>query len=119
MRINRNLIVVLITILTCFQLIIFFSAQTKTTEVTKSVINLEVKENKLIKDVDSLIVGLKNYKVISRVKDENSWIINIKLIGTKDEVIYDLKSLDKFIVKNYNINFKNDNYEVELELKNK
>ncbi|MGL5352242.1 MAG: hypothetical protein ACRDA5_02835 [Clostridium sp.] len=119
MKTKRIIIVTLITILTCFQLVLFFIMKNNTNYKSKPVVSMDVNENILIKDVDNFMVSLKKYKVINRVKDGAGWIVSIKLVGTREEIIYDLNSLDKFTIKNCNINFKNDNYEVELDLKSK
>ncbi|MGL5086447.1 MAG: hypothetical protein ACRC68_12140 [Clostridium sp.] len=105
--------------MTCFQVVVFFYVKNTTTKESKAVISLDVKKSLLIKDVDNYMIGLKNYIITNRVKDGDGWIISVKLIGAKEDIIYDLNSLDKFIVKSYNINFKNDKYEVELDIKSK
>lgn len=116
---NRKQInVTIIIIVTLIQLLILSKISLDKVEKSQSVIT-EVEDTKNIRDIDKLLSDFKNCNIIDKKRENNEWIINLKISGTQEEVLSNLKYLDKFIIKNYNITFNNAKYNVDLELKDR
>lgn len=117
---NKTTIFTIIVIITTFiQGLILFIERIEKTEDTVSVIAVVQEKTTYLKEIDLLLSNLRNYNVISRIKSENSWMINMKIEGTLEEIKRDLTQLDKFIIESYNININNEKAEVYLELKSR
>lgn len=116
---KRDFIIILIILATFMQGVILFRVRNNKIEESKPVISSVEVEPIYIKDIDKSLSNLKSYNVINRKREGEGWVINLKINGTKEEVIYDLKSLDHFIIKSYNITFNNDRGEIDLELRSK
>lgn len=117
---NKKFILASIVILITFiQGLIILVVGIGNEEESHSVISIIEEEPMQLKEIDEFLIDLMNYKVINRRKIENNWVINLKIQGTKEEIIYDLNALDNFIVNSYNIKFNNNNGEVNLELKSR
>lgn len=119
MKNKKDIIIVLIILFTFIQGVIFIRLRINTKEKSNPVISEIKNEPTYIKDIDESLSDLKNYNIINRKKDGDQWIINIKLSGSKEEILFNLNKLDTYIIKNYNIGFNNNNCEVNLELKSK
>lgn len=119
MKNKKDIIIILIVLFTFMQGAILVRINVNKAKESQVVINEVEKEPTYIKDIDKSLSNLKNYNVINRKRDGESWIINIKLSGTKEETLLNLKSLEGFIIKSYNMTFNNNKYEVDLELKSR
>lgn len=109
---------ILIILLTFTQGIIFFNVR-KNKDESQPVVNKVEVEQVYIKDIDNYLSKLKNYNVINRSRDGESWIINVNIRGTKEELLSDLNLLDDFNIISYNIAFINNDGNMNLELKSR
>ena len=117
---NKKKIIITLTILITFmQVIILFIVRNNKIEESKPVISSVEVDPIYIKDIDKSLSKLKGYNLTNIKREGTGWIINIKINGAKEEVLYDLKLLENFIIKSYNMTFNNDRVELELELKSK
>lgn len=119
MKNKKDIIIILIILFTFMQGTILVKINVDKAKESQVVISEVVKEPTYIKDIDKSLSNLKNYNVINRKRDGETWIINIKLSGTKEEILLNLKSLEGFIIKSYNMTFNNNKCEVDLELKSR
>ena len=117
---NKKKFIITLTILITFmQGIILFIVRNNKIEESKPVISSVEVDPIYIKDIDKSLSNLKSYNLTNIKREGTGWIINIKINGAKEEVLYDLKLLENFIIKSYNMTFNNDRVELELELKSK
>ncbi|WP_438571089.1 hypothetical protein [Clostridium sp.] len=72
-----------------------------------------------IKDIYSYIGNDEKLSIISLIKEENHWNINISLKGEKEEVLNKLNLLRDFIISDYEINYENKEVLLNLHLKSK
>lgn len=119
MKYKNNIIIVLVILVTFIQCLLLFKIKNNEAKDSLSVISEIEKEPIYIKDIDNLLSGLKSYNIVNRKREDEEWIINISLNGTKEEILFNLELLDNFIIKSYNIVFNNNKYEVDLELKSR
>lgn len=119
MKYKNNIIIVLVILVTFIQCLLLFKIKNNEVKDSLSVISEIKKEPIYIKDIDNLLSDLKSYNIVNRKREDEDWIINIRLNGTKEEILLDLELLDNFIIKSYNIVFNNNKYEVDLELKSR
>lgn len=116
---KKNFIITLTILITFMQGIILFIVRNNKIEESKPVISATEVDPIYIKDIDKSLSNLKNYNLTNIKREGTGWVINIKINGAKEEVLYDLKLLENFIIKSYNMTFNNDRVELELELKSK
>lgn len=116
---KKNFIITLTILITFMQGIILFIVRNNKIEESKPVISSAEVDPIDIKDIDKSLSNLKNYNLTNIKREGTGWIINIKINGAKEEVLYDLKLLENFIIKSYNMTFNNNRVELELELKSK
>ena len=119
MKNKKKFIITLTILITFMQGIILFIVRNNKIEESKPVISSVEVDPIYIKDIDKSLSNLKSYNLTNIKREGTGWIINIKINGAKEEVLYDLKLLENFIIKSYNMTFNNDRVELELELKSK
>ncbi|GAA0085019.1 hypothetical protein UT300007_14580 [Clostridium sp. CTA-7] len=76
----------------------------------------EVKNVKYIKDIENELSSMNNSRILSYNKKENDWNIRCILKGNKEEIISNLKKIDNYYILNYNLNYKENSIELEMEL---
>lgn len=118
MKNKKEIIAVAMIFITFVQGIIYLYIRENKNE-SKSVLSV-VEENPIyIKDIDKSLSNLKNYNVVNRSKDEEDWVINVNIRGTKEELLSDLNLLGDFNIMSYNIEFVKTKGDMNLELKSR
>lgn len=117
---NKNKIIIVVVILITFvQSVVLLKFKINKSNDSKSVISVVEKKHLLVKDIDKSLTNLKGYNVVNIKKDVDDWIVNVDIECSKEDLIYDLKSLTNFNIKSYSLNINNDKCGMNLELKSK
>ncbi|WP_300386037.1 hypothetical protein [Clostridium sp.] len=120
----KKILIFLVIILTLIQGIFYYKNKDKNNIENKN-INIEkciYKEDnaKNIKEINKDLKVFGNNEIISYNKNEDKWIININLKGSKDEIKEALLILKKnYNINNYNLDYKNRIYTLKLEIQGK
>ena len=104
-----------VIVITFIQVSIFIFSKEKSNKEEIQCIT-EVKNVKYIKDIENELSSMNNSKILSYNKKENDWNIRCILKGSKEEIISDLKKIDNYYILNYNLNYKENSIELEMEL---
>lgn len=104
-----------VIVITFIQVSIFIFIKEKPDKETIQCIT-EVKNVKYIKDIENELSNMNNSRILSYNKKENDWNIICVLKGSKEEIISDLKKIDNYYILNYNLNYKENSIELEMEL---
>ena len=113
MRNKKELIYLVIIIVTFLQLNIFFKEENESTEVL-SYTNVNVK--RAFKEVDSELKSIENIKIMELKENKTAWHGKILLQGKKKDIIEMLEKLKEYKINKYNINGNGDDFEVILEI---
>ena len=113
MRNKKELIYLVIIIVTFLQLNIFFKEENESTEIL-SYTNVNVK--RAFKEVDSELKSIENIKIIELKENKTAWNGKILLQGKKKDIIEMLEKLKEYKINKYNINGNGDDFEVILEI---
>lgn len=115
---KNKLLIIGIILVTCAQGIIFLNSRENKKE-SKSIINIVEAKDIYIKDIDIYLSYLKNCNVVNRTRDDEAWIVDVNITGTRDELLSDLNLLNNFNIISYNIAFNNNKGDMNLELKSR
>lgn len=104
-----------VIVITFIQVSIFIFSKEKSNKEEIQCIT-EVKNVKYIKDIEDELSSMNNSRILSYNKKENDWNIRCILKGNKEEIISNLKKIDNYYILNYNLNYKENSIELEMEL---
>ncbi|WP_411167930.1 hypothetical protein ACH36K_12395 [Clostridium sp. MB05] len=104
-----------VIVITFIQVSIFIFSKEKSNKEEIQCIT-EVKNVKYIKDIENELSSMNNSRILSYNKKENEWNIRCILKGNKEEIISNLKKIDNYYILNYNLNYKENSIELEMEL---
>ncbi|MGL5378513.1 MAG: hypothetical protein ACRDBA_01025 [Clostridium sp.] len=115
--IKNKIIGIFLAIITILQVGILLYSKNESVQ-TINFVKEETNYNS-IKDIYSYIGNDEKLSIISLIKEENHWNINISLKGEKEEVLNKLNLLRDFIISDYEINYENKEVLLNLHLKSK
>jgi hypothetical protein len=116
-----NFIVIFITIFQCFILLSFKDeSSAKNISDNKSDGITEVKNVKYIKEIERDFNDYNTLTILSYNKiDNESWRLNCKLEGSKEDILNDLEKINYYNITNYSLNYENNNILLEIDLLSK
>ena len=69
--------------------------------------NLEKNNYKDLSQLNKEISSLNNAVILNANKDNNKWCMQVKLSGSREEILNELKKLEKYQIENYIISKSN------------
>lgn len=112
MKINKQILYIIVLMVTFLQVYVFLRENKKSVEVSNKIINSE----KSFKQVDSELNKIEHLKVLKLKKNDGRWESEICLNGNSKEINEALENLNGYTINNYSINGNGENFEVFLQV---